>query len=148
LNEHLQAQRLLTRRGNRLMVSARGGRAADDLEVLWRLVATPAPRWGTGFQADAVAVTAALLLAEDGRTGEDLCHETTALLARKWQAPTDDDIRDVVRWIQVEWYRVGVVLGWWERRRGRLGLGRTLSADGRAAAATAFWSVAARPMSR
>lgn len=148
LNEHLQAQRLLTRRGNRLTMSARGGRAAGDPEELWKTLATPAPRWRTGFQADAVAITAALLLAEDGRTGKDLCEETTVLLARKWQAPADGDIHDVVWWIQVEWYRVGIVLGWWERRRGRLGLGRTLSADGRAAAATAFWSVAARPMSR
>jgi hypothetical protein len=148
LDEHLREQRLLTRRGTRLTVSARGRRCRGEPEQLWRAVVDPEPRWPAGFAADAVAVLAAVLLEADAQSGERLGERMEEMLSGKWRATDDQGMGDSVWWIRVDWYRLGITLGWWERRSGRLGLGWTLSRYGRGAAASAFWTVAGAPMSR
>ncbi len=135
LRQHLQAQRLLVVRHDRLEVTATGRRCLADPVLLWQAVTDPAPRWGDGFDADALAVMAALLLRSPAVSREDLVDEAAAVLGGAAAA---------VDWVRVEWYRVGVPLGWWERSRGRW-LGLRLSRLGRAAATQTFWSVAARP---
>jgi hypothetical protein len=115
--------------------SVAGRRGLVAPELLWRAVVGPAPRWAGEPEASALAVEAALLLRSPAVSREELVAETAAILGTSVAS---------VDWVRVEWYRVGVVLGWWERSRGRW-LGLRLSRLGRAAAAQTFWSVAARP---
>jgi hypothetical protein len=135
LRQHLQDQRLLVVRDRRMELSVTGRRGLVAPELLWRAVVGPGPRWGGRREASALAVEAALLLRSPAVSREDLVDETAAVLGSDAAS---------VDWVRVEWYRVGVVLGWWERSRGRW-LGLRLSRLGRAAAAQTFWSVAARP---
>jgi hypothetical protein len=146
LHGHLEAQRLLSRRGGRLTVSAKGRRCLADDGRLWSALVTPQPRWQTGFETDTLAVMAAVLLDSDALTGEQIGDRMEQVVSRKWRGEDGSGVGDGLWWVRVEWYRLGITLGWWQRRSGRLGLAWTLSSFGRAAAAAAFWSVAGAPM--
>jgi hypothetical protein len=144
LHEHLRAQRLLTRRGRRLTVSASGRRAMGDPARLWGAVVGPAPRWRAGFEQDALAVMAVSLLGHDHVSGEQVREEMTSVLSRKWRPKDGGPIDDDVWWVEVEWLRVGLALGWWQNRR--RAAEQRLSEFGRVAAACAFRSAATGPM--
>lgn len=148
LGRHLREQRLVTLRGNRLSVSMKGRRALADRGRLWQATSDPRPRWRVGLEVDAIAVLAGLLLEQDGRTGEELEQRMAQILSRKWCPVEGGDLGDAVAWIRWEWFRLGISLGWWQSRTRRLDTSWTLSPYGRAAAASAFWAVAAAPMKR
>ncbi len=146
LDEHLRDTRLLTRRAKRLTVSAEGRRCLADPARLWSVLTTAAPRQ-KGFEADALAVGAAVLLTSESVGREELDGEVAAVLANKWRAADGTTVTaEDVSAIGVEWYRRGRSLGWWEegRRWSRL----ELTPVGQAAAANLFRSVATRPMQR
>lgn len=143
LHEHLRGQRLLTRRGRQLSVSAAGREALAEPAVLWASVTAPGPRWRPGFEHDALAIHAIAQLRDPRLAGEELLEETVYVLGGKWRAEGDGTLEEGARWVQLEWYRVGLALGWYEGR-GRSPEGR-LSAFGRAAAAAVFRSVATAP---
>jgi hypothetical protein len=145
LRQHLQAQGLLTVRQGRLGPSTAGRRCIAEPSHLWRAVVGPAPRWD-GVDADVLAVQAGLLLRSPAISREELVDETAAVTGMSRRPMEDGSVAAAVDWVRVEWYRVGVALGWWERSRGRW-LGLRLSRLGRAAAAETFWSVVARPAS-
>lgn len=145
LHEHLRAQRLLTRRGRRLTVSASGRTAMADAGLLWAAVVSPAPRWGAGFEQDALAVLALSLLG-GGHLTDDVRDEMSHVLSRKWRPKDGGPIDDDVWWIETGWYRVGMALGWWQDRRRSLEL--RLSDFGRVAAACVFRAVATGPTRR
>ncbi len=146
LRQHLQAQRLLTVRGGRLALSPSGRGCLDDADRLWSAVVGPGPRWADGFDGDALAVLAGVLLRSPAVSREDLLREATFVLGAAWHRVGGEDLAAAVDWLRVDWYRVGVAFGWWERSRGRW-LGLRLSRLGRAAAARTFWAAAARPRS-
>lgn len=143
LHEHLRAQRLLTRRGRRLTVSAAGRDALADPAALWGSVTAPGPRWRPGFEHDALAILAVAQLRDPRLTGDQLLEEMVYLLAGKWRPEGGGSVEEGARWVQLEWYRVGLVLGWYDGR-GR-SLEWRLSDLGRAAAARLFRSVATAP---
>jgi hypothetical protein len=145
LHAHLRAQRLLTRRGRRLTVSAIGRRALAEEAALWAAVVAPGPRWRPGFEQDALAVMAVVLLCNDRLTSDQLLEEISAVLARKWRPTSGASLDDGVHVLHVEWLRLGLALGWWQDRRR---LTRRLSELGRAAAAGVFRAVATGPMRR
>ncbi len=143
LDEHLRAQRLLTRRGRRLTVSAAGRAAMADPARLWAAVVAPGPRWRPGFEHDALAVLAATLLGADRATDDQVRARMTAVLGTKWWpsdgGPIDDDV-----WVmETDWFRLGLALGWWQDRRRMLEL--RLSDFGRVAAACVLRTVATGP---
>jgi hypothetical protein len=146
LDDHLRAQRLLTRRGKRLSVSAAGQRALTDPARLWAAAVAPGPRWRPGFEQDALAVLAACLLSGERLTADLLHEEMTHVLRGKWRPAGGGRIDDDVRWVETSWRQVGVALGWWDDRR--RGPEVRLSAFGRAAAAAVFRTVATGPMRR
>jgi hypothetical protein len=143
LHEHLRAQRLLTRRGRRLTVSAAGREALADPTALWASVTAPAPRWRPGFEHDALAVLAVAQLRDPRLTGEQLLEEMVYVLGGKWRAEGGGSLEEGARWVQLEWYRVGLVLGWYDGR-GR-SLEWRLSPFGQAAAACVLRSVSTAP---
>jgi len=140
LHEHLVAQGLLSRDGDRLVVSEDGRAARDDLPRLWRAVVDPRPRWSRDFEQDALGVTAAVLLRRrafsPGRTAE----EVADVLAAKWRpaepATTPLGVYDGVSAVVHAWYLVGVPLGWWDTGHGPAD--RRPNAFGRAAAEAVF----------
>ena len=146
LDDHLRAQRLLTRRGKRLTVSAAGHRAMADPAGLWAAVVAPGPRWRPGFEQDALAVLAACLLSGERVTADLLDEEMSFVLGGKWRPAGGGPVDDDVRWVETGWRRLGLALGWWEDRR--RGPEERLSAFGRAAAACVFRTVATGPMRR
>jgi hypothetical protein len=146
LDDHLRVQRLLTRRGKRLSVSAAGHRAMTDPSRLWAAVVAPAPRWRPGFEQDALAVLAACLLRGDRLTADLVHEEMTFVLGGKWRPADGSPVDDDVRRVEIGWRRLGLALGWWEERR--RGPELRLSAFGRAAAASVFRTVATGPMRR
>jgi hypothetical protein len=146
LDDHLRVQRLLTRRGKRLTVSAAGRKAVADPARLWATVVAPSPRWRPGFEQDALAVLAASLLRGERLTLDQVREETAFVLSGKWRPADGGRIDDYVWWVETEWRRVGLALGWWEDRR-RLSEVR-LSAFGRVAAACVFRTVATGPLTR
>lgn len=145
LDDHLRDKRLLTRRGRKLTVSAEGRRCLADPARFWSVLTGVSTRQ-KGFEADALAVMAAVLLAGEPVTREQLDEQVASVLAGKWRAPDGVAVSaDDVYWIGVDWYRRGRALGWWsEGRRLRLELSRI----GRAAAANLFRSVATQPLTR
>lgn len=143
LHEHLRAQRLLTRRGRHLTVSTAGRDALADPAVLWASVTAPAPRWRAGFEHDALAVLAIAQLRDPRLTGEQLLDEMVYVLGGKWRAEGGGSLEEGARWVQLEWYRVGLVLGWYDGR-GRSTEWR-LSGFGRVAAACVFRAVSTAP---
>jgi len=138
LREHLMAQQLLTVRRGLITVSTRGRDALSDPAVFWAAVTETAPRWDD-FEQEVLAVAAVLLVGSPDV--EHLSAEITARLADRWLA---NDLERDVNWVFLDWYRVGLSLGWWDAKRGRW-LDR-LSPRGVAAAARAFWAVAAKPI--
>ncbi len=146
LDEHLRRQRLLTKRGRHLTVSAAGRRAMADPGALWRAVTAPRPRWRPGFEHDALAVLAVSLLGEERLSSEAVRAEMAYVLGGKWRAEGGATLDDGVWWVEVEWYRLGLVLGWFDDRRHPDEL--RLSGLGRAAAAAVFEVVAAGPRRR
>jgi hypothetical protein len=142
---HLRAQGLTTRSDGRLALTGEGRRCLGDRRALWQALVSPRPRWDGGFDQDALAVMAAVLLRR-AVSAPGLSAQVRSLLSHKWRSSTGDDLGPGVEWLRVEWYRLGVGLSWWELSR-RAGDYR-LSRFGRAAAAELFWAVAARPLDR
>ena len=143
LHQHLREQRLLTKRGNRLTVSVEGRRALDDPLRLWRAVVAPSPRWRPGFEHDTLGLMAALLLADGSFSSDGLREELRRVLALKWRPPSGASLDEGITWVQLDWYRLGIVLGWWSDSRRHI-----LSESGRAAATSLFWAVATQPQER
>jgi hypothetical protein len=144
LRTHLEAQRLAVRRGGRLTASARGRRAVTDPKQLWAALTAPAPRWSGGFVQDALAVAAAVVLNSADLGRDTLVGEVVSLVGGRWRPSDASLVVPGVQAVWLDWYRVGLCLGWWDRRRGRW-LEHRLSPLGRSAAAQMFWSVAGRP---
>ena len=140
LRDHLTRQGLLESRGGLLRVTEAGRVALAEDEVFWSRLTDLRPRWDD-FAREVIAVSAALLLMSPDTEQDDLSAEVARMIQHRWKGG-GDFTRDV-HWCYIDWYRVGFALGWWEARRGRW-LDR-LSARGVAAAARAFWSVAAAP---
>ncbi len=143
VDEHLRAQRLLTRRGRQLTVSSSGRAALAEPAALWAAVTAPGPRWRAGFEQDALAVLAVALLRGDRLTSDQVAEEMAYVLGGKWRAEGGGSVEEGARWVQAEWYRLGLVLGWYDERRRAEEL--RLSDVGRVAAACVFRSVATAP---
>lgn len=147
VDEHLRARRLLTKRGNRLSVSAEGRRCLADPARLWRTLT--ADRSKHAFESDILAVMAAVLLAGTSVRWDDLDDQVVAVLAGKWRAPNGVPVGpEDVHWTEVEWYRLGLSFGWWGSDHGYGLRGLRMNEVGRAAAVSLFRSVATRPMRR
>ncbi|HET7387331.1 MAG TPA: hypothetical protein VFJ19_11785 [Nocardioidaceae bacterium] len=144
VREHLQAQRLLTLRSRRLTVSAVGRRASTDPARLWLAVVGPGPRWRPGFEHDALAVIAALLLCGDRLDATALVEQATQILESKWHAADDGPVQASVTWVCWEWLRVADALGWREEHP-RFGQIR-LTGYGASAAACLFRVAATAPI--
>ncbi len=142
LHEHLRAQGLLARSDGRLVRTPSGVAATDDLDLLWRAVVAPEPRWRHAFELDALGVLAASLIRArsftPGRVAEELVH----VLAAKWHPTSGDVVFDRASVVVQTWYQLGVPLGWWDTGRGPAD--RRLNHFGHAAAAALFRSVTAR----
>jgi hypothetical protein len=86
---------------------------------------------------------AALLLADGSFSSDGLREELRRVLALKWRPPSGASLDDGITWVQLDWYRLGNVLGWWSDSRRHI-----LSESGRAAATSLFWAVATQPQER
>jgi hypothetical protein len=148
LREHLEAQGLLTRDGRTLAVPETAARLLGTPPRLWTRVADPRPRWSAGFEEDAVAVLAVTLVRSTELTRDQLRDEMVDLLSGKWQGRGTRTVEDGVRDVELAWFRLGITMGWWDREGGIWSAKVRLGAFGRAAAASAFWSVAGRPRGR
>ncbi len=144
VDTHLRAQGLLTRSEGRLVLTPLGRRCLLDRRRLWKALVAARPRWEKGFDEDALAVMAAVLLRRTPSSASALTRHATSLLRPRWQSHGGDSVRSAVEWLRVEWYRLGVGFSWWEVSRHADDY--RLSRFGRAAAAELFWSVAARPL--
>lgn len=140
VREHLTAQGLLAVRDGVLSVTAQGKVCLGDDEEFWTRLTDLRPRWDE-FSQEVMAVAAALLLEAPDVQRDDLTTEVSERIRHRWNSAAEFDI--AVQWAYLDWYRVGLALGWWDARRGRW-LDR-LSPRGVAAAARAFWSVAGQP---
>ncbi len=144
VDDHLRAQRLLTRRGRRLTVSATGRKAMADPARLWAAVVAPGPRWRPGFEQDALAVLATSLLGGVRLTADLVGEEMVSVLGGKWRPSGGGSLDEAVWWLQTDWYRLGIALGWWEEHRRSPEL--RLNEFGRVAAVCAFRAVAGGPV--
>lgn len=144
LREHLQAQTLLRRTGDRLVVTDLGRGCAEDAEALWRGITDPSPRWSHEFEQDALGVMAASVLRAADFSLSRIAEEMTNVLARKWHPRTHGDrvVFDGAAPLAQAWYQLGVPLGWWDTGRGLAD--RRPNGFGRAAAAAVIRSVSAR----
>jgi hypothetical protein len=144
LHKHLEAQGLLVRDGRTLAVPEAAARLLQTPARLWAGVADPRPRWSAGFEEDAVAALAVTLVRAEGLTRGQLRDEMAYLLSGKWRGRRAHTVEDGVRDVELAWYRLGITMGWWDREGGIWSAKVRLGAFGRAAAASAFWAVAAR----
>jgi hypothetical protein len=143
LREHLVAQRLLQRRGDRLVPSARGVACTRDTARLWRAVVDPSPRWSGEFERDALGVMAASVLRSEDFTLGRIAEEMTGVLAGKWrpaQPARPANVYDGASPVAQAWYQLGVPLGWWDTGRGPAD--RRPNPFGRAAAVAVLRAVA------
>ena len=144
VDNHLRAQGLIAPSRGRLTLTDPGRRCRTDPPKLWRALVRPAPRWEEGFDQDALAMMAVvLLLRRTAVSASSLTNQVASLLSHKWRSREADSLQSGIEWLRVEWYRLGVGLSWWELSR-RADDYR-LSEFGRVAASELFWSVAARP---
>ena len=144
LHEHLLAQRLLTREGDRLVRTESGHRSADEPARLWRALVDPRPRWSRWLERDALGVAAASVLRTRTFTPR-VAEEVVRVLARGRRTTGTDLVERVSRVVQ-EWYQVGVPLGWWDTGHGPAD--RRPNAYGRAAAAALLRTVRAPTSAR
>jgi hypothetical protein len=148
LRDHLEAQRLLARDGDRLVRTDHGERCATSTARLWRALAAPAPRWDREFELDALAVMAASVLRSADFTLGRVAEEMTHVLAAKWRPTADgpggagrSGLYDGASALAQAWYQLGVPLGWWDTGKGLAD--RRPNTFGRAAAVGVFRAVAA-----
>jgi hypothetical protein len=144
LHEHLRDQGLLAEDGRTVAPSTSARRLLGDPVRLWETVVDPRPRWRAGFEEDAVAVMAATLVRSGELTRDQLRDEMAYLLAGKWEGRGARTVDEGLRGVELAWYRLGITMGWWDREGGLWSTKVRLSGFGRAAAASAFWSVAGR----
>jgi hypothetical protein len=139
LHDHLAAQALLARDGDRLTVTDRGRGALADPGRLWAALVDPAPRWTREFDRDVLGVLAASVLRSGTFAPGRVAEEVTQVLAAKWR-PSGGSGRgtvfDGVSPVVHSWYQLGVPLGWWDTGRGPAD--RHPNAFGAAAAAAVF----------
>jgi hypothetical protein len=122
---------------------------AEDPAALWSALVAPRPRWRSELEQDVLGVLAACVLGQERPTIDSVRAEAVAVLATKWHpvgGGREGDLEETVGYLEIDWYRVGLVLGWWEERGTALGLRPT--AAGRAACASVFRTAATRPRSR
>jgi hypothetical protein len=148
LRDHLGAQGLLARDGERLRCTDVGRACVEDTPRLWRALADPAPRWTGDFERDALGVMAASVLRSAdftlGRVAEDMSH----VLAAKWRPAAPEatapmarsDLRDEASGLAQTWYQLGVPLFWWDTGNGLAD--RRPNHFGRAAAVVVLQKVA------
>lgn len=140
LHEHLVAQRLLVREGDRLVRSALGTTCVRDTGMLWRTVVDPSPRWTGDFERDALGVMAASVLRSSDFALGRIAEALTQVLAAKWRPARPGGLFDGASSVVQSWYQVGVPLGWWDTGRGPAD--RRPNVFGAAAAAAVFRAVA------
>ena len=149
LVEHLRAQGLLTRLDDTLVESERGRRSrAAGTSALWRAVVAPDPRWQAAFAQDALGVLGAAVLGRQAFVHRVVVEDMTGVLRHRWGVPghADDALTRSAAAVAVEWYQLGVPLGWWDTGHGPAS--RRLSPVGRAATASVLRTVATRPRTR
>jgi hypothetical protein len=141
LREHLVQQRLLTVRRGTITVSARGRRCLEDDTAFWEALTDLRPRWGE-FEREVLATAGAMLVEDSEQSPDEVSRAVAAKIRGRWKGGSDDLAGDIY-WVFIDWYRVGIPLGWWDAKKGRWVY--RLTARGVAAAARAFRSVATAP---
>jgi hypothetical protein len=147
LRDHLEAQGLLSRDGDRLVRTDLGDRCFPSTARLWRALVAPAPRWSREFELDALGVMAASVLRSADFTLGRVAEEMTHVLAAKWRptagqtgAAGRSGLYDGASALAQTWYQLGVPLAWWDTGNGLAD--RRPNAFGRAAAVVVFRAVA------